>query len=222
MMTPATLETADGPTVEGAGAELLKTLLVELESEIARAGAPVGEFEAGVPKSETRARLAQIGIEAPDEVLIWFAWHNGVSRGPDGGRPSMLLPSRDFWTLDGVIRRRQGPPPPWGDPYDDGPPVGWPPWLEIIGYGRLGIAVSLQSNEPTIIRATTPTAYLTGEHELEDPDAGARHQAVSLCTPVAWWIEAIQSGGLTWDNDTRLWQRPLTGVPRERVALGFV
>jgi len=57
----------------------LRPLLDELERRLRAFGAPIVEaFGPGVPVEEVRAVLAGEGLHAPDDVVVWWGWHNGA------------------------------------------------------------------------------------------------------------------------------------------------
>lgn len=50
-------------------------------------------------------------------------------------------------------------------------------------------------------------------NEFTFPENADKFRAVSLCTPVIWWIEAIRSGAQTWSPEGFLWETDTTRLP---------
>jgi hypothetical protein len=202
---PDTIGTPAGPSVEGASSELLGELLQELESELREVGVPVDTaFRSGASAPQLRAAFASIGIAVPDEIVVWFGWHDGVNR-PIGNR---VLPIFEMWSSEDAIRNYVNP---------KGAPKGseswqWnPEWLHFVGDNN-GIAVSCGGNLEATPRIRRISAGLEWGTQADD----TLHQVVSLCTPVTWWIESLRNGWYEWDRHLQGWDWETTSQPRFR------
>jgi hypothetical protein len=73
-------------TDRSSGADL-SSLLAALEGRLRRFGAPVVEaFRPGAPAGRVRGELAAEDLAAPDDLVVWWGWHDGVEgpAAPDG------------------------------------------------------------------------------------------------------------------------------------------
>ncbi|MBX3194178.1 MAG: hypothetical protein KF727_03640 [Microbacteriaceae bacterium] len=198
-MSLTEVDTPDGLMVEGAGPELLAELLVELEREMAAAGAPSEMLAPGISPERCRELLLPICGHVPAEVEVWFEWHNGVLGGADAPR---LLRGLEYWSAEQVAR---------ADPH-----LGLPPgkeewewdrrWLRLTG-DNYGLIVTTDLRSHPLVRRWNPelgTAPLSAPSPL---------QVVSLCTPVARWIGAIRNRWWTWNPGLRTWDYDSAGPP---------
>jgi hypothetical protein len=202
---PETIGTPAGPSVEGASSELLSELLQELETELRDAGVPVdAAFRPGTSAPQLRAAFALAGVAVPDEIVVWFGWHDGVNR-PIGNR---VLPIFEMWSSEETIQKYVNP---------NGAPKGseawqWnPEWLHFVGDNN-GIAVSCGSGPeaaPLVRRISAGLDYGTQAGDT-------LHQVVSLCTPVTWWIESMRNGWYKWDRRLHGWDWETTSQPTFR------
>ena len=189
MRLPETTRTPNGFTVEGASPELLGELLDNYARELKRTSPRIyGAMLPGLPKSKISDELGAIGIEPPEEVLVWWNWRNGF-------RPLVPIGLRhaQLRLEDAVYMYRRSS---LGTDIDQ-----WNPhWIHIAGSGNDGDAVCCQrSDEPPLVRAVS--SFDIGTQPYEDP----LRQVVSLCTPVTWWLLSIAKGWNSWDPITGFW-----------------
>ncbi len=58
---------------------LTRSLLAELEVSLQAIRAPIADlWNPGLPPAAVDARLASLGLTAPDELRLWWSWHDGV------------------------------------------------------------------------------------------------------------------------------------------------
>ena len=205
---PETLITEDGPTVVGAGPDLLRRLLTELERELAAQAVPVDLLLPGVDGGEVRRSLQKAGRDAPDEIVVWFEWHNGVRPDADGDYVH-VLPRFDLWSLRTVVETE--PDLPYGKEDWE-----WDPdWVQLAGdHNGLIYKGKRDPALPALIRAMDPIA--TAAHN-------AQQQAVSLCTPVTWWIDELRKGWIRWDSSLNHWDKSRWAeIPLERRLTSLV
>jgi hypothetical protein len=187
-------------------------LLEELEVTLAAAGVPVNLFRPGIGSAEVRNRFRSIDRDVPDEVVVWFQWHDGTAMS-DSGRMIPILPVFEHWTLDMVIGNIRNPRLPYGhEPWE------WnPEWIQLTGDNHgMAVNVAKSSDEAPLVRA------LVDDGPVTQGETGA-NQVVSLCTPVAWWIEAVNNAAIQWDRENNWWITPdFTKQPIERWQIGFL
>jgi hypothetical protein len=179
----STVATAQGPQLNGAGPALLATMLPDLEDALTRAGAPVADLSPGIERSAVEQELAKLGLECPEELIVWLGWHNGAT-----DQFNHILPGYEFWNLDLIVTRHldmRG----WPHGTEDWQ---WDPhWLQFLGDNN---GLAMWCDEPRrsqpVIRRIDATESMSREP--------TPFQAVSLCTIVSWWISAIEVGYLQW------------------------
>ena len=120
----------------------LSGLLAALEVRLRRFGAPVVEaLRPGAPPELVRAELAAEGLAAPDELVAWWGWHDGVE-GPtvaDGPgvveRPkSVLVDAWQLVSLADALRIRRWTLDEYARAGGAGiVPAGWIPVLHFTG-----------------------------------------------------------------------------------------
>lgn len=211
--------------VQSASADLLRELLGDYQRRLEAVGIPIDTWLApGVSEEEVRRELAKVDLVSPDEVVVWFGWHNG--RAPGVARQVSLhaLPTFDPSSLaeaiksyDDWVLHYEAPPVPNGrapipdEYFQFGVTRGW---LRLINDGR-GCAVECaepSSKSPRLRSATEDFGTPGSEHLF---------QAVSLCTLVAWWIESLESGAFRWDATERRWRIDYFGLPETQRAVLF-
>ena len=183
MILPETTRVAEGLTVVGASADLLRELLEAYEWECARAGASLVDIYAkGLSPSEIEDRFAAIGIVPPAELVVWWSWYDGVI---PGYPPGPLWERLSLDTAIGIYEHEDL------GLFEDQ----WnPDWIRVTGWGaNIGVAASCASSGiPPLIRLVAP-----GERSTQPTDDN--NQVVSLCTPVAWWCLGLAKGWTVWD-----------------------
>ncbi|CAO1652344.1 hypothetical protein NYA9BBAC_01833 [Salinibacterium sp. NYA9b] len=206
---PKTVSTEHGPSVEGAGPELLAELLAEFETELRAVGAPANLFNPGAGADELTQQLASRVPALPPELFSWFAWHNGERHELPGEAPQILWTAGVFHDVPGVIRMQD---------LDIGEIAGneldWDPsWLRLTGSWDHGIAIQCTDAE------ALPLVRMVAFDTRTNP-ADTDTQLVSLCTPIAWWIDAVRSGHYRWSDAG--WTRYFELIPRQRSLTGWV
>jgi hypothetical protein len=200
--------TPRGLSTRGAGASLLGDLLNEYEEEIRRLSPSVADsWSAGVPPDEVRGSLAAGGATPDEELVTWWSWHDGYTPGVPRRlrnaqcslKEALTLFGDDFLALD----------PAGGDPDEK-----WLPVARLGGRSPIAVAVDANKDEQLRVRSMDEESGLT-----TSPDA----QVISLCTLVAMWLTAIQSGWEVYDAALGGWVIPDYGAyPLEWRRLGLV
>jgi hypothetical protein len=188
-------------------AGLLAELLDEFQDLLIQQGFPVdGAFNDGIGESEVRNRLARINLTPPDELLVWFKWHDGqpLPPIPPLARATSI---QSFLSIDHAI-----------DEYLDEPEIGvndgaWhPDWL-LIGT-HLAVSCGESTTTAPLIRAVYPDVR-TEPHDKF-------YVRRSLCAPVQYWIENLKAGAHYWDAEAQLWQREISSLAMLPESNGFV
>jgi len=174
--------------VDGASADLLTELLDAYEFELKSRAEQVWEsLLPGLSRDEIQDGLGEAGLAAPEELVVWWSWHNGHRYGaPTGLRhPQMSL----AFALDLRQSDDLGMEPHQWDPS----------FVRVAGEGsKSSIAVSCANRvPPPMVRAVAA--------EFGGTQGAAGHrQVLSLCTPVTWWLLALTKGWSTFDP-TNFW-----------------
>ena len=218
-------QTPSGPMLESASPDLLESLLANYGTRLKVAGVPVDEWLApGVAEQTVREELESVGLIAPDELIVWFGWHNGRSTTIPREVSVHALP--DFSPLSvgeavkgyerEVLNFEAPPVYPGRTPIPDeffqfGVTRGW---MRLVGsvYGTAIECVSPPSEPPRLRSAN--------EDFVESAPEGF-YQAVSLCTLVNWWIESLDSGAFTWDATGGRWLVDQMRLPASQRAVLF-
>ncbi|MBH0083146.1 hypothetical protein [Salinibacterium sp. SWN167] len=206
---PKTVSTEHGPSVEGAGPELLTELLAEFERELRVVGAPTSLFNPGLNPGDVERQFESRVRAVPPELLTWFEWHNGEHPSSPDTAPQVFWSGHTFWDIAGVVRLQDLD-------IDEiaGNELDWDPnWLRLTGRWDNGIAI--QCSDAEALPLVRKVAFDTRTNPA-DTDT----QLVSLCTPIAWWIDAVRSGHYRWSDAG--WTRYFELIPRERSFTGWV
>lgn len=198
MRLPEIILSPDGLTVENAGAELLVELLSAFDRASDEQGAPADEYFApGLSRSRISDDLAEIGLSSPDELLVWWSWHNGL-------RSARQISYHDQLDLGSAIQLYLDVE--IGTDWD----YQWhPDWIRTSGTGNIGGAVSCApGSRAPLVRFVSP------EYTGTQPGETAR-QVVSLCTPITWALTGIRDGWRWWDTAHQFWEEDLNRIPTE-------
>ena len=204
MNLPATYSTLAGFTVQGASAEMLAELLRAYDFELSKRSFPVTDaFMPGLSRSEIQDALEAEGLTPPEELLVWWSWHNGVRLDVSTGwrRPQMSLGRALGMRAEDDLGLE---PHQWD-----------PAYIRVAGEGtKSSIAVSCSPvSPPPLVRAAAPEFGGT-------QGATNGRQVISLCTPVTWWLLALAKGwsiydpsdGWEVDDEQVPWEWLLTGM----------
>lgn len=203
-----TIATPSGYTVEGSSAELIPELLERFFGCMEAAGSPVRSLLApGLPPEVVRDRLGEVGLSAPDELVAWYSVFDGIlaSAGPLNAPP---FPTFQLHSLDVALALYEREHEVMGVGHEI---WNWNPrWLRIGSpVHSLAVRCSDEVDEPVLVRAVGDDRNT----QVENPS----YQVVSLCTPVQWWIEAIDHGLFSWDSGNQRWRHhPTSDYSMER------
>jgi hypothetical protein len=226
MIESRVVSTNWGSWAEPAGGLALKALLAEYERVLVEAGAPIREGLApGLGAEEIAEKLLAARLRPNEEIIAWFEWQNGVVQAQDGPTNWHILPDLIPESLDDLIASYEQmvfhyvPATEYmGNVMDprftsNGLGFGWLP-LESDNYPRLAVYCLGAPDAIPLVRT------VDGEHFNHTWDG--RFQAVSLCTPVTWWIEGIASGEHVWDAEAQEWLDPdYSKMPESQKGTGF-
>ena len=220
------LDMPDGPWARPSGGPALTALLAEYEDILVAAGVPVRDSLApGLSPEEIIAKLLAVHLRPNEEIIAWFGWQNGLTE-PAVGRthwnilPDLIPESVDELTDNYRIRIFDNVPTTeyMGNVMDprftsNGLGFGWLP-LEFGNIPRYAVYCLGEPDAIPLVRTAQPEHF--------DPAWARKLQAVSLCTPVTWWIEGIASGAHVWDPEEQGWKDPdYTKIPATQAAAGF-
>jgi len=207
-------ETEFGPTVTPNSPAVLRQLLDEFEDIVRAQGAPVdGHLAPGISRETLTEQLGSVGLAPPEELVTWFAWHNGL-RPTFGGKlrvdclPPFITPS----ALDTAIERYYTDA---DADHEDGRWDAAPGWLMLDNtVNRLAVHCGGDPNSPPLIRAVDMENPLWAEHSSQ--------QAISLCTAVSHWIRALELGVYVWNMNDRAWDYTYSRIPPLLLKTGMV
>lgn len=168
-------------TVASPSIELLETLLKTYDDELRRGGVDVDTaLRPGLPREDIVRALHAAGLSAPEELICWFAWHNG-------GRHGQQFPNLAPASLESAIGVQRMIA---RTPIDRGmDPDGF--WGHAgLGWLRLGI----DSDDVAVYCGADASDIVDLRQPGYDDDQSGRCRAVSLCTWVAWRIIGIRNG----------------------------
>lgn len=180
----------DLPMVAGAGAKLLEVLLQEWEAELRRVHYPIDEATlAGISRDETQRIFSAAGLRAPAELVTWFGWRNG--------QPMDAPPIAGWFhaadAANSIHRRALGIPV--GNDEGD-----WRPSWVRLGHTDPAISMDTADDAPApLLRVTHFDTGPWSEGDFSD--------VRSLCTPVAFYIDALRTGRHRWGPATRTFHR---------------
>lgn len=173
---------------------MLGDRLSEFESRLREQGAAVIDrlVQPGLPAADVRRALLESCGHAPEELVIWFCWQNGVRdpSAPDVPERGALIGAWVPWSLEGAID--------YSTKLQDwlASAGGWPrSWLPIVRQHDRRLTAESASDP---VRAPIIRTGLHGE-----PD---RKVADSLEQLVAAWLRLLDSG-VYWDREGETWNQ---------------
>ena len=192
-----------GPVLRGASPVLLAELLIAYEAALIAAGAPKPSFQPGLSRADIVGRLGAAGLGAPEELVVWFEWHDGEIV-VDGA--NYVSPTASLLSLENALSRQSH----WTDDEDEnwGVPLGWLPLVNA----NFGPAIDCMGDPRDLPRLRYRNEEF-GDHE--------NCRAVSLCTLVAWWIFAIENGAHVRDPATGVWGGSSRRSHATQIEAGF-
>lgn len=224
MNIPEIETTPFGPRASVSGPIALAGLLVELEQVVQAVSARTDlGLAPGLPPEEVESTLATVGLRANAELLTWFGWHNGLERS-NRQIAWRTLPGIIPGSLQDLVRIYRTDVLDFVAPVERGVVVpqrfftyglgfGWLP-LEVDSTTRYAVSCFGESNAIPLIRRAEPEYFQPAWHD--------KLQAVSLCTPVAWWLQGVASGAHLWNKEQQRWDEPDSGkLPPSQIAAGF-
>ncbi len=186
---PETIRTPRGLTVEGASASLLADLLDAYKYEIERRDPRAWDgFRQGHSRQEIVDKFAAEGLIAPEELVVWWSWSDGHQMMPTRGLRNVPI------GLDRALRLHRE------DREDGFVLLPGPEWVRIVGQGRrTSIALSCESEDKAPLVGLLDVEQGLGPRRLSDL------YAVSLCTPVTWWLTSLVEGWVGFDRNQDWW-----------------
>lgn len=172
-------------------------LLADLERRWNAHGAAVARLvRPGLSDNEMDALTEPLGIKLPREARRWWGWHDGADPPAEDTRPAELGPRRWFLSLADAVQdcvwRQDVERQAWGGALG---PEWRPGFLPIDGAGMPALLdTGVGFEEPVPVRA-----FVT------DNPAAATPGVPSIGELVRLWIDAIDVGAWSFDQDRELW-----------------
>lgn len=198
MKLPQITSTPQGFMTAGASPELLKQLLDEFQAVLLRNGFDLdATCHPGASRQQIIDAWGTQGITPPEEAIVWWQWHNGIKEGPTGRQH----PGIDQISVEHSVRTYETMPKGDGE-------YSWDArWIPLLGDGPDRIVID---SDPSAARPTRVRSAHGGEGTYP-PET--ENQAVSLCTPVTWWLLFRRKGWTIWTPDE--WTTKREDIPRE-------
>jgi len=171
----------------------LHRALERLEAVLAAQGHPVVDgLQPGIKENEVRGRLAQWGLDPPEDLITYFGWHNGyvTPAGRDfhgeigsGVRPMSLAQACQAYEegvrfdLETLVEHTG-----WADGTE---------WFPVV-VSTSGRYVLMDCRRDTPSRGS-----VAGWENLEMTEPQFR--PATLAQPVEWWAEYFETGVWRWD-----------------------
>jgi cell wall assembly regulator SMI1 len=200
----------------------LSSLLDELESLWHEHGLNVGDwFAPGRDPADVQSVLISHGLNARQEVLEWFAWHDGsalrprlnTTLGPSNWEPLSLdrAISHRTMLLDGASQLAEDA----GDQLNLPAETWWAPsWLPL-GDNAVGGSLTI---ELTAAEQDAPIRVV----DWEDIDETRLVRATSLSDVVNLWIGLLRTGNWRWSPAESRWIGDPTTLRSEGRVSGLV
>lgn len=176
-----TIEFIDGiATAQRSSSEMLRELLGVLDHELERRGLPVkSSMRDGLAPSAVEDAFNVAGLSAPEEVIIWFGWHNG-SRIKGQPLPNLYPVSLEEAMKIHALMQQV---PEAEDPNE---------WSAFAGHGWLRLG---SETLDVAIDCRTPAELpLLRQPSFDFDEQTGQRQARSLCTWVTWRIQGLRNG----------------------------
>ena len=194
---PPTSLTPRGFQVEGAGPDLLAELLDAYWFEIHRLAPDIADaMQPGLSESHIFDLFEVLGVQPPAEAVVWWRWRNGFPLyfGHGMGTPQLTL----YMVVKLHRLESLGTDPGQWDPK----------WVRVAGEGGK-FSLAMDCAEPA-----SPPSVRSFRRDLTEWAMNRRPSAVSLCTPISWWLLGMASGWTTY-SESRGWFTDLERFPYE-------
>ena len=190
----------------------LSELLPELEDRLRqRRVALCDVLMPGIGEEEVRSALSELSMDAPGELVTWYAWHNGISPAQPLNQGQTLF-DLELKTLDGAIAQWRWLKP--GPEIWDWNPT-WLPFASSSGMSRYAVDCTPPQGEVATVRVASPDAGLFDEKQ--------QPSVSGLATVVQRWITALDEGWITYLEDAQNWDDPgRKQIPLEWRITGFI
>ena len=174
----------------------------------------VQRFRPGAGTSDLANVERYLGQPLPDELRMWWRWHDGAMAEPHERLSRVSLgPSFNFLGTNRAIEFSQQMRKMAFEIDPDDPNSGWASnWVAISSTGPVACNAGID------LGGQAPVLDVDYHHTSEP----GRAVAISLGEMVRWWIEALESGAWLYDREADSWKRRDELVPRERELTGLV
>ena len=193
-------ETPQGWSLEGASPARLRELLDTFTHKLADRGIDCDHLlNPGASAEEVKAGFASVDLVAPDELVVWFGWHNGLRENGNHqwfGHVPFVFPMTLKWCIDDYKYQLA-----------EGIPLGvWTAgWFALEAEVGLAVFCGADPADSLLVRKPDPESG-------DSLDVPSVNQLVSLCTLVTWWIDALDAGYATPGVDAWDWKYDNPGL----------
>lgn len=189
--------------------------LEHLEQLLVEQKAPVVECLLSEAKSDVLVAVESfMNSSLPDELTLWWKWHNGTDVKPDEPAVKASIgPFFEFLGAEEALKATKESRELAVEIDPEEPELYWrSTWLAIGTDGRVACDIAASPDAPVSI---LDVDY----HHTSKPGSVA---ARSFGEMVRWWIEALESGAWRYDREHGRWERRPELVPPERERVGLV
>lgn len=187
----------------------LVDLLTALEEEWRRQGAPIADLLApGLTDQDIDALVDPVGLRLPQELRVWWRWHDGLAHVPDAWPEGSIGPG-DWHPMslrEAVDRYREelpDRPDPAGDLY-------WrATWFPFAIMSNDVLFVDTAATSPDGEAAPVRYRAWFGWFNYEVD------QAPSLTATVQKWLRALREGYFWWEPREHVWLDRIGELPAD-------
>jgi cell wall assembly regulator SMI1 len=199
----------------GPGERLNREQLEDLEGLLVGQGAPVVQrLQPPASKEAIDILETALGLSLPDELKLWWRWHNGTAVEPhEPPAHGLIGPFFQFLDTARALRFSQDMRKMALEDVPEEPDATWAPnWLAISSNGPVACDVGVPNGAPVPIL----------DVDYHHTDVPGRVSAQSFGQMVRWWIEALEAGAWIYEPERQWWERREELVPPERERAGLV
>ena len=164
----------------------------------------------GASAHRVREVLSEVGLDPPDDLLTWFAWHNGIAWRGDERLGHAFLVHWIPYSIDEAVAEYRNQPvgtEPWEWHPD------WLPIAHLRNADRLGAYCGANTQQRGQVRQVSGT-----ERFWTDPPARTR-----LHELVTWLTDAVEAGHWVYEVSEFAWSAARwVEIPVERRVTGLV
>ena len=191
-------------------------LLQELESQWRREGAPVaGLLAPGLSDAQIDELVEPLGIVLPEELRVWWRWHNGLAEKPDEHQRGSIGPG-DWHPMSLREARDRYLQEPHRKDWPDGDLYWRDAWFPFANLSNDVLFVDTSRIDP---RGDAAPVRIRKWFGWEGYDVDI---APSLAVVLATWVRALREGYYWWDRDEGVWHDRIAEAPIDLIETRLI